>query len=381
MSTRSSRPVFVEFPDFGFGPAATTLAVLEHAPIDTDWHLVTTGSAGRFARQELSHVTYHDVDTFDPACWHRFLDVAPSGGLVISNTNPNFAAWAVGRGYEVGVIDTLDWMWSSLPAGIEGARFHLVQAFFGCPPAVYNSAQRAETVAPVVDSDLWRSGQESPQRGSVVIGFGGMHVPGHENLIADYVRWFLEASLPVLVEEIAATDVAIVGGRADLTDLVPQRWARHTCVRSLSAVPRREYARLCREAEHLLIAPGLTSIYECAAGGLSPFLQPGFNMSMAFQSLRICQTGYPHACAWPWLDEVTDALIELPEKDGVAHVAECIRDTLEDSGSSSFLTEAARHYANRDENSPGLRVPVPQWHPPAADRLAHHVQTWREAVA
>lgn len=382
MSTRSEHRVFVEFPDFGFGPAATMLALLAEAPAGIDWHIVTTGSAADFARQELPQATHHDLDTFDVACWPRFLDIAPPGSLVVSNTNPEFAAWAVDHGHEVGVVDTLDWMWPTIPRALDKARFHLVQAFFGHRATGRQTSGGAEVVAPIVDWTLWSPPPPEARPGSAVVGFGGMHLPGHQDLVGAYVHWLLAAVLPVLVDETGLAEVTVVGGRRDLVDLVPPAWRHHEAVRVRPAATRAEHAALCRSARHLLLSPGLTGIHECAASGLAPFLHPGFSMSMAFQSLRVAAIRYPYACAWPWLGEAAERLAGLPEQDGVTRVAAHIRASL-DAGpaSASFLTHGLRRYLTRDLHTPALEVRPAGEYPRAGQRLAHHLQRWQECTS
>lgn len=79
--------------------------------------------------------------------------------------------------------------------------------------------------------------------------------------------------------------IEIVGGRSDLASLVPSAWADHPAVVVRSSMGRQAYAELPRSAEHVLLSPGLGSLYECAASGLGPLLQPGWSVSMALQAL------------------------------------------------------------------------------------------------
>jgi len=50
--------------------------------------------------------------------------------LIISNTNPCFANWAVEQGYRVGVVDTLYWFWSEFPVGLHRVQFYAAQCYF-----------------------------------------------------------------------------------------------------------------------------------------------------------------------------------------------------------------------------------------------------------
>lgn len=371
-STPSDRkPVFVEFPDFGYGPASTLLALINGIAEDFAWHVVSTGGAAAFARRQLPDAACHDLDTFDPSAWPALLRVAPPASLVVSCTNPEFAAWAIRHGYRVGVVDTLDWMWPTLPDALSDAEFHLVQAYFAAP-AGRGGGQ--EVVRPIVDPTLWPPSGNRRRPGTALIGFGGMHLPGGDDLVAAYVRWLLAAALPVLVEHAGATHVTIAGGRSDLAALVPKPWHAHPTVRVRAALDRASYAGLARAAEHLVISPGLTSIYECAASALTPLLQPGFSMSMILQLHNVALTGYPHLSAWPWLTEAARTVAGMPEADGVRHVASRIAATMREADpDGETIGKALMRYVERAEESPGLRVPVDPGLPDGAALLAAHL--------
>ncbi len=373
-STQSDLPtVYLEFPDFGFGPASTLLSLLRPVAHHYDWHIVSTGVAAEHVRAELPGATLHDLDTFHPDGWAAFEAAAPPGARVVSVTNPQFAAWAVGRGYCVGVVDTLDWMWGHDPA-LDGARFHLVQSSLvgGTTPP----SGRREYVRPIVDASLWPSATvHAPVPGEVVVGFGGMGLPGADDLVAHYTRWFLGAALPVLVERVPAAAVTVAGGRKDLVDLVPGDWASHPAVRVRPGLTQAEYASIAQRAEHLLSSPGLASIYECATGGLTPLWQPGFNMSMLLQVRQLAETGYEHLVAWPWMTEVADHIAGIPEDEGVRCVAERIESTISsaDPGGELVATGVAR-YLGRPDRRGSFRLAVDGSLPDAAPLFAAHLE-------
>ncbi len=370
MSTPSAdpqAPAFFEFPDFGFGPVSTSVVLLEAALADRNWQVVSTGSALRFCREHLPGLVCHDLDTSTPAAWNAFLPVAPPGSLVVSNTNPEFAAWALRQGYDVGVVDTLDWMWNELPGELDRARFHLAQAFFGD----YQSAARAAGMHPCETGPIVARGPHRPRRsdgqdmGHAVIGFGGMHVPFAENLATGYASWFLGETLPVLLDEHAVERLTIVGGHPELPGLVPSSWARDPRLDVRAGMPRTEYGALLRSAGHVLVAPGLTTLFECTGGRLRPFLQPGFSMSMILQSHQVQATGYPHAATWPWLDDVAQELSSLPEPEGIALVGAHLRRSIR--GEAGWLRTALHAYLRGDGDDGPLNLPVRRGLPAAVD--------------
>jgi hypothetical protein len=358
-STRpDKRSVYLEFPDFGYGPASTLLSLIRPVVHDYDWHVVSTGSAAAFALAQLPGATLHEMDTFSSHSWPHFAGVAPAGAPVVSVTNPGFAGWALRNGYRVGIVDTLDWMWDGHDLALSDAEFHLVQFYFGSAPPW--AATGRDRVRPVVDAALWPAATpRDTVPGSAVLGFGGMHLPGADDIVAAYVRWVLGAVLPLLTGQSDITSITIAGGRPDLPSLVPEPWSTHPAVRVRTGLSQAEYAGIARTAEHLVCTPGLASIYECAAGGLTPLWQPGFNMSMVLQSRHLAATEYPYLASWPWLPEVAEHIAGLPEEEGVRYVAEHIMSTVRDADpSGECLAKPLARYVESAGTRSALIIPV-----------------------
>lgn len=371
---RGRRAIFLELPNFGYGPASALLTLLRELPDEYEWHVVTTGAALDFVRAQLNAAAYHDLDTFDADTWPALLDLVPSDALLISCTNPHLAGWALDHGMQVGVIDTLDWMWASLPeSALSAAQFHIVQTYFGA--AIGPARGRRVIVRPIVDTSLWSAAPLTAVReGTALIAFGGMHVPGGHSAVSAYVRWFLGSALPALFKQPLDT-VTIVGGRSDLHDLVPPAWRGHPALRIRTGLSRAAYARAVRSAEHLILTPGLASIYECALAHLTPLLQPGFNVSMVLQHQQIVSSGYPHLATWPWLTEAEQMLGQVPELEGVRRVAAYAAQTIEQTDTEGMLVaEAIGRYAERDGKGLPLHLALDWTLPDGADILAKHLQ-------
>lgn len=354
MSIKPDRPpVFVEFPNFGLGPATTFLSLAEPIIDAFRWHVVSSGGAADFVRRHLPGAIAIELDTFAAENWPRFCDVVPPGSVVVSVTNPHFAGWAAQCGYRVGVVDTLDWMWGDAPAGIELLQFHLVQHYFGAHTGPGLSTGVRRLVRPVIDPVLWQVAPGPTRRGTAVVGFGGMAVPGRADSIGEYVSWFLSAALPVLVDHAGSNRVIVVGGRYDLPELIPAQWRQCDSIEVFVGMARTSYARLVREAEHVLLAPGLGTLYECAAGRLTPLLQPGFNMSMVMQARDVRAAGYQHVAAWPWLEQTATALSGMTETDGLQMLANLIDQTVLDQNPDDCgVTKALMSYVDRDGHKP-----------------------------
>jgi hypothetical protein len=372
MSLSTARPpVYLEIPNFGYGPASAALAVIAPVASQYSWHIVSSGEAGDFVASQLPGATRHELDTNYPEQWDGFLTMVPPGSAVVSFTNPEFGAWAAQRGYRVGVVDTLDWMWgATLPATIPGAEFYLVQDYFAVPSGAVS--EQREIVRPLVDQALWGGPPRPAQPGTAMIGFGGMHVPFENEVVAEYIRWMLSAVLPVLIGQAGVTQLTIVGGRADLAGLVPGYWAKHPAVRVHTGLERTRYAALARRSEHVAISPGLAHVYECAVAGLAPLIQPGFSMSMVLQAHHVALTGYPHMYNWPWLAEAESKITGMSEPDGMRYVNELMLATMHDDARGQDFAKAVTSYLERE---PGdrLRLPLEPGRPHGAELVAAHL--------
>lgn len=338
MKSRAGQ-VIIEVADFGFGPATTALAAVRLIRNDFSLRVVSTGNAGLLLRQELPHAAHYELNTWDPTRWDDFRKLVPQDSVVvISVANPPFATWALRQSYRVGLLDSLDWLWPDDEEDLLSlAEFHLVQAYYGRQTS--RAIRKRQWVRPVVDPKIWPSGQHLARSGTSVVAFGGMNVPGQETLVARYVRWLLPATLDVLINEWGSHQVTIVGGRPDLESLVPLRWRRHPALQVRVGMARANYAALIRSAEHLVLTPGLASIYECMIENIQPIYQPGFNLSMIIQLDDLMAAGYPYAIAWPWQSKTVQSARGLAESDGLRVVAAHITQTIT-SDDDSFIRAA-----------------------------------------
>jgi hypothetical protein len=375
-SDLNGRPtVVLEIPNFGYGPASAALAVAGHVADQYNWHIVSAGGAADFAARQLPGALRHELDTNFPDRWPGFTDIVPPGSVVVTFTNPEFAAWAVQHGYRVGLIDTLDWMWSTLPAtvpaALSGTEFHMIQEYFAIPAGPVSG--RRDIVRPIVDQALWGRESMTPARsGTAMISFGGMQLPYGNEVVAEYVRWFLGAVLPIVIEQAQVTRLTIVGGRPDLGALVPRSWARHPAVSVHVSLDRAAYAALARGSEHVLITPGLAQVYECAVAGLDPLIQPGFGMSMVLQAHHVALTGYPHMYTWPWLPEVAPTIAAMSEPEGMQYADKRMLATIREDPDGQDLGKAVTTYLAREPGS-ALLLPANPALPDAARLFAAHL--------
>jgi len=336
--------VFVQATDFGFGPAAVLLALIEPLANELEFCFISSGNALRLIRQTVPGATTYEVECNFARNWSAILSIAPPRSIIIT-ASPGFAAWSAEKGYRVGLINPLDWM-SGERLTVPPLAFHLVPAYYGPNPDGARE-EGASLIRPVVASCFLGELPEGPAPYACLIAFGGMAaIGGREDLANRYASWLLGSTLPVIVDELGIIPVAIVGGNACLPALAGKHWHPHPGVRLIPALGTAVYARLLRTTPHIIVTPGLSTIYECHAAGLSPFLQPGYNKSMVLQLHDLVELGYPHVAMWPWAGENIESIRQMPQPEALKFISSLIERAIEEDGfSTALLQTSIRGYA------------------------------------
>jgi hypothetical protein len=329
--------VVVEFPDFGFGPATTAMRLIAHLGTRYPCTVASTGTALRFAQATLPSVRTVDVDTFSPDGMQRFAAVVDHDCLVLSVTNPPFASWATGRGYHVGVLDTLHWLWPEA-APVHGAEFYVAQRYWG------HEGDRHADGEVLADPDralpCERSAYSRTSSGRALVSFGGMSLPLDPMLSLDVAAWALAHVMPALLASRAITGVDIVGGHPLLASAAV-RFTDDPRVRVLGMVTAPAYLELLATAEVVVATPGIATLHELEEVACPALLLPGHNVSQVLQ-LRdaVAYAGCVHAVEWPGAPRLAQLLRRLPEDAGTVAVAQASRRTIALPGSGTVLTAA-----------------------------------------
>jgi hypothetical protein len=280
--------------------------------------------------------------------------------LFVSNPDPVFAAWALGNGYRVGVVDTLDWMWNEVPLGLSDAEFHLVQWFFGSRRSASAEAGLSSClVAPLVRSSQAfgsRPTQGRTEASSVVITFGGMTVPRSDGRSLAYARWVLSSLLsPEVMNGVQV--IHVVGGLPGLEEAATCRGLDGRVQVHVALAPD-SLQDLYANATHIVATPGLTTIYELASMGAEALLLPGFSMSMLLQARALATSGYEHVAEWDWALPVCDSILGLPEEEGLALVASRLDQSVTETN-GDWVARAFARYRLRTIGTGPLRINIP----------------------
>lgn len=363
----------MEFPSFGFGPASGFVTLADEMGPRVRCQIVTGAAAGRFVTTVMPGIVHHDLDTYDSAEWPKFRAIVPAGSRVLSITNPHFAAWAAANGYRVAVLDVLDWMWTDRPS-LDAVELHLVQHYFGVGERAKGAGASSRDVRPVLGHDHWRPSSNARRPGQhalAVVSLGGLNMPGLQDTVCRLAHNVLRRILAAL--EAAGMDEVRIIMADDIAEAVlPSEPRTAPAVSVSSHLSTAEYAALLCRADHLFLAPGLGTIYECASADIVPLFLPAFSVSMLMQARDLGASGYRHVALWPWSDDCIEAIRSLHEPAAMGVLNGFIAAALDNDEACASLDGEIVTYLQRSRGatiSLSDAVGAAQWLPPAAALL------------
>jgi hypothetical protein len=366
--------VYVEIHDFGFGPACGFLDITERFEGRYRWHVLAVGNAAAFIRKERPGIDLIPFNGFNRASWPQFRDLVPRDAPVLTFSNPGFAAHAAQEGYRVYFVDQLDWMWPAYPDGIAEVELHLIQHYFGRGSGK-PQAPAAIEIRPIVTPSALTGDSRHDGIGTV-IGLGGMAIAGDPLAGDSHARWLLSQVLTAVKDRPEAFPICVVGGSPNLAAIVNA--LGDSRVFAAGGVGRHKYMELLRNSRFQILTPGLASIYEAAAIGVSPLFQPGVNKSMLLQLESLAETGYPFVMGWPWFAQVRDRLTSLPPADALDLITRSIASSMRgEDDAGALLRMAVEDYVSSTGEKP-VPIDIPKHLPDGAVLLGEALQNHLE---
>ncbi|MFM7363345.1 MAG: hypothetical protein ACKO11_02330 [Cuspidothrix sp.] len=371
MSTKNNHHcIYLEFPDFGFGPASTSANLIAYLQQSINCKIISTGFALDFVRKIYPQIEYLDVNTTNERELYHITEAVPRNATIISNTNPGFALWASKYGYKVFVVDTLFWMWGLLPDILDKTNSYIVQHYFGDnltnPSLVNFNISELVYAKPMINFERWERKTVSTTSNDVLIAFGGMGNPYSSTFEREYASWILDTILPIIVNHKNIQKIHIVGGGIDKDLLMQDIYNYSSNLIIHGAISPNDYQRLVTSSKLHFITPGLTSIYESVVAGIAPLFLPGSNVSQIIQSVHLKKfTDYNHIIFWSRSNEIFDAVTSVSEEEGMEILVEYIRKIIKNSDNDRRLINNKIHrYLNtfdRSEDLMALSVLSEQW--------------------
>jgi len=374
---------------FGFGPVSKVVSVAEAIrQLRPEYRLTFLGSdiAESYVRGSgvFDAVVPVNVDTHPEACAAHARE---SNALVNGLNFGVLSAWDRHLPPQF-FLDSLAWMWPSIPDAVERARTYFVQEYL---LAASTSGGRfpanTERVPPIVSPSLCqRRAAWEAQRGYLLVNLAGCRNPFFPpDYYERYVTRMLQG-LAAALERIArggqrAITRVVVCGNQELLDAARGAdWSGVPVRVEQRFLPPREFLLELRRCELFLTSPGLTATLEALALGVPcRFLLPQnysqFRILSHYRSLGLERALWPDAFVSERLRDPA-----LPEEDGVREVGRLMNAYL-DSGVETLADafEALFALDPSDEESAVLSRRVVAWD--GAMRVAEHVVREIEAAA
>lgn len=332
-----SRTIIFQAAPFCFGPISTTLNIIQH--LFRAGHRIIvidegpTGDLISGSGLPVEQVSVPVSKGIIPEVKNFLMEA----DLVVSNTDPVFAAECVKQGIPVAVVDTLFWMWDQLPDEVMGVDLYICQNFSGVQEQLdrLSCPRHFHRTGPLISPQVSSLPNDTRQP-LVHVSFGGA-----DCMLVDQEQDPYPSLILGLLEEAAEKAlypnqrVILCCGRRPARTLTPRNGRF-----SVNTLSKSDYIHSLRRAQGCCLSPGLTGAMEAFEAETPVFFLPPQNYSQVLQLDEYRKAGVaPFGFAWS--DVYPDGEIPpyLPEEEAVARVRCLIDRFVTDRDSQNALVE------------------------------------------
>jgi hypothetical protein len=304
---------------FGYGPIGKLLSIRACLPAEWTFTLAATSGTLQLARiSGFDRILECDTESKSDLAAHR--SEFASADLFLNIMNPESAAFACDLRVSMAVVDSLFWMWDSLPDSLAAADTYFIQRFAGVQDRL---AIHAPVHPLLVGAIIDRSAGPVQKANQLLINLGGLKSrliqPGVNSNYASVL-----ASLLARVLDQGHFDRILLTGESD-TMKVLAREVRTPRI-SFVTLGHKAFLQELSASRLLITSPGLTTTYEAFAASVPTVFLPPQNFSQFLILARLQAAGVaPYGLHWRDLYPDADVRIGESEPAGVATVLECIR--------------------------------------------------------
>lgn len=299
--------LYIEAPCFGFGPISTSIVIAKFCEKKYDVVFITYGEALKFLI-DSTDFSYIELDTRVESNFEQFDKLISKDDLIISNTNVELSTFLIENSFNLIVVDTLYWMWNSLPKTYCDYKRFIAQAYYG---KSVSELSPKDVCKPIINYEMWRKTDEIDAN-AVLVSFGGMAEPGDNSYLIENALQMVEIISDYF--KASGSEIYVVGGLFDKN----VDYGVDKNVHIVGQLDKVKYRTLVDRCKYLFLSPGLTTIYEMAFAKRTFCLLPGLNVSQIYQVYQLNkECGYPYCVLWPSTEELVNKFSAIPELEGI----------------------------------------------------------------
>ena len=328
----AKKTILLQAAPFCYGPISTTLNVARVlGQFDHRLLAIEEGPTGELVRRSGFRMERVAVPTCPLS--QELLNVIDQADLVVSNTDPVFAAACLERGARVVVLDTLFWMWDKLDSALLDCELYIVQDFYGVDEQVERLGRPRNflRVGPLVrpqDPPVSQTRREN----LIHVSLGGC-----DCLLVDPAQDPYPATILESIKEVLTTGSEIVLSTGERTARSLEPRDNRFKVSTLS---NRDHLEVMRRAKAILLSPGLTGTMEVLEAETPVFFLPPQNYSQVLQLKAYRKaSAAPFSFTWSDVYPEFDLPFYLPEEEAVNRVREVVGRFVRDPEARGVLRQ------------------------------------------
>jgi nucleoside 2-deoxyribosyltransferase len=342
---------------FGFGPVskATTIAreLRKRAPY-FEMHYFGAGIDYDFARKSRTFDRNLRIDVDDPGILRELIPLLDCYAFVVSVLNLDILRLWPERHPPLFLVDSLAWLWSGPPPGVNNAKAYFVQDYLVPEDRVENWRRecRLVPVGPILH-DLAQRKRSSSGPSILLVNFSGCANP---YTASDLFERYVEVLALAILDHAEDFDEVIFCCNERLSQHLVGLLKSHNNV-AVGHLSHDEFIDVLARSSAVLTAPGITTTLEANALGKSiRFLLPQ-NYSQAIMSEQY-RTALGERCgmALSRFAPTLEVPAGLPEEEGIARVITSLNEILQDRRNE--LRDMIRELLRDQIVSGPLRLPI-----------------------
>lgn len=328
-----TRPIVImQGASFCFGPVSTSLAI---AAALRKFDIAIVWLADGTALELLKIGQYDDYiipfNLHDPDHRRRYAHYIEVADLVVVNTDPDFAEFAVELNEQTIYVDILYWMWNELPKVVERCSLYVYEDFVRSETQInrLGTPAHALRVGPLTNfSDTTVEKHRQQVEKHLLVSLGGLYRPDKNShqLLDSFKNMVWQALINALKHTDKFQTVYFAGGGVKKSETVlcngVKIWS--------GCLPREEHQKLLFSAKAAVLSPGLTGFYEVVASKVPVFFLPPHNYSqyLQLQSYKELSCS-PYYSDWERLEINKEMKCFLPEEQMLQQVDEVLANLID----------------------------------------------------